>query len=163
MYIFEKYLYFSSFEAGNRVSNSSFKWRKIQLKQFSRTRVTSLGVTPMFGSMLAQHWINTGSRYRVCLNHSVKAGHMPAHRLRRWANIKPAWMNASRLLGYYPMWDMNHPKSVQCWASVAGIGPTLHRLWVKVSCFLGCPLVPDLRWHLPRRGMGGSNNTVLQW
>ena len=39
MYIFEKYLYFSSFEARNRVSNSSFKWRKIQLKQFSRTRV----------------------------------------------------------------------------------------------------------------------------
>ena len=28
MYIFEKYLYFLSFEAGNRVSNSSFKWRK---------------------------------------------------------------------------------------------------------------------------------------
>ena len=39
MYIFKKYLYFSSFEAGNCVSNSSFKWRKIQLKQFSRTRV----------------------------------------------------------------------------------------------------------------------------
>ena len=38
MYIFEKYLYFSSFEAGNCVSNSSFKWRNIQLKQFSRTR-----------------------------------------------------------------------------------------------------------------------------
>ena len=41
MHIFKKYVYFSSFEAGNCVSNSSFKWRKIQLKRFSRTRVTT--------------------------------------------------------------------------------------------------------------------------
>ena len=39
MYIFKKYKYFSSFGAGNCDSNCSFKWRKIQLKQFSRTRV----------------------------------------------------------------------------------------------------------------------------
>ena len=35
MSIFKEYKYFSSFEAGNCVSNSSFKWRK-QYNQFSR-------------------------------------------------------------------------------------------------------------------------------
>ena len=56
MYIFEKYLYFSSFEAGNCVSNSSFKWRKIQLKQFSKTRVND-GVFGMIsGEITLSHW-----------------------------------------------------------------------------------------------------------
>ena len=31
MSIFHKNTYFSSFEAGNCVSNSSFKWRKIEV------------------------------------------------------------------------------------------------------------------------------------
>ena len=35
----KKYKYFSSLVTGNCVSNSSFKWRKIQYSQFSRTRV----------------------------------------------------------------------------------------------------------------------------
>ena len=35
----KKFKYFSSLETGNCVSNSSFKWRKIQYSQFSRTRV----------------------------------------------------------------------------------------------------------------------------
>ena len=39
MSIFHKYKYFSSFEAGNCVSNSSFKWTKNKRKQFGSTRV----------------------------------------------------------------------------------------------------------------------------
>ena len=38
-FIFHNWEYFSSFEAGNCVSNSSFKWMKNRKKQFNTTRV----------------------------------------------------------------------------------------------------------------------------
>ena len=65
MYIFEKYLYFSSFEAGNCVSNSSFKWRKIQLKQFNRTRVKESGypsvdISSDSAEIELAHWHSVG-------------------------------------------------------------------------------------------------------
>ena len=91
MYIFEKYLYFMSFEAGNCVSNSSFRRRKIQLKQFSRTTVNPILLNVFFLSLVPEspRWLLSRNRDAEAKAIIIRMAKVNKARLPEDLNLRP--------------------------------------------------------------------------
>ena len=73
MYIFYKYKYFSSFEAGNCFSNSSFKWLKNSLKKIGSIMVNVWilrylykNISAMWWLIMIKKWKESGFRPPLC-------------------------------------------------------------------------------------------------
>ena len=186
MYLFHIKIYFSSFEAGNYVSNSSFEWTKNRSGQFSRTRVKP-GTTWRVCKLWAPGTVRGSRRgrihlcptwsYLLCLNPGDPDGlpwrskcKLPVSAVHRInvvdgdPTLNQHWISVPFWLGGIHMsqqtWDIE-PMLGWCWPIIYDAGPTSTQHRFNVACLLGYN--HTISWCLYSNQTWKNGSKIRKW